>query len=121
MSNIYTNQSQAVKPQQGHVLNDLSKLEKELITRRGSVTEHGEIAMIEEALSQVKAAQEVALEQVTHSRVRAGIERDSKPKTVAGMALARGEQFKSYSGHGTSYIDYMKSNISGLEQLMSKN
>ncbi len=87
------------------------------MTRRGSVTEAGEITMIEEALSQVKAAQTVALE-ATNSRMAAGIERDPSP-TVQGMALARGEKFTSYNGHGNSYIGYMKANLNGLEDLIS--
>gem|GEM_PF-3189382 len=121
MSNIYTSQSQAAKPNQGQVLSDLTNLEKELMARRSSVTEIGEITMIEEALTQVKAAQQATVEQVTESRITAGLERDQTKSSIPSVALNRGEQFKSYSGHGTSYIDYMKTNIAGLAQLISKN
>ncbi len=87
--------------------------------RRGSVTEAGEIMMIEEALSQVKAAQTATLE-ISNSRISAGLERDPSP-TIQGMALNRGEKFTSYNGHGNSYIGYMKANIDGLGDLIRKN
>ncbi len=123
MGNIFTNQqSNSVHINPGQVTSDLSKLEKDLIARRGAATEQGEIAMLEEAITQVKAAQEVASEQITNSRIAAGIERDHVPAKahIPGRALAKGEKFESYNGHGNSYMDYMKSNIAGLEMLMKK-
>ncbi len=121
MSNVYSNQSPSIKPNQGQVLSDLSKLEKDLMARRSGLTEPGDIQMIEEQLMTIKVAQEATLEQVTQSRMQAGLERDVQTKTVPGMALSRGETFKSYNGHGNSYIDYMKSNIAGLALIISKN
>ncbi len=91
------------------------------MARRSGLTEPGDIQMIEEQLMTIKVAQEATLDQVNESRLRAGIERDAKNESIPGLALSRGETFKSYNGHGNSYIDYMKSNIAGLALIISKN
>jgi hypothetical protein len=121
VSNVYSNQGTSIQPNQGQVLSDLSKLEKDLMARRSGLTEPGDIQMIEEQLMTIKVAQEATLDQVNESRLRAGIERDAETESIPGAALARGEKFESYNGHGNNYINYMKSNIAGLAQLISKN
>lgn len=100
---------------QTSILSDLQKLEKDLMSQRSQVTNQAEVQMIDAALEEVKTAQESVSEQVSSSQTRVAAFRDEVPE-VEGMALQPGQKFKTYNDH----IDYMKSNLNGLNSLLMK-
>jgi len=118
MSQVFNNGSNVNQnPQQ--VMGDLQRLTDELISRRDSVTEEAEIADIELALEQLEEAKQTVqatVKPLNNIKVKAIPE-----AKVSGIALRPGEKFKSYNGHGISYIDYMSTNIKGLEELLAKS
>jgi hypothetical protein len=126
-------------------LAELNKLEAALMEQRGVASKQGGIEKIDAALGQLNEAKSAVEEKIASSKAKIAEERDSGLRThvnpldddfeipaspeatkkiktingVQGQGLVQGERFDSINGHGKSYNNFMKTNISGLNELLN--
>lgn len=135
---VTNNQIQKKSPAQ--LMTELDKVKEDLLAKRGSTTEVGEIADIDAALEQVSTAQQTLAPKIEKSKATITSERTEQNanfyginpspqlsprqheqiaaiKNVQGASLKKGDVFSSLNGHGLANNDYMRKNINGLFEL----
>jgi hypothetical protein len=122
-------------------LDQLDKLAHDLQQKKSSITEQGQIKMIDAALEKVNIARQEAEvgQKIINNQARLGQYNQVKPaveaqvvkqvsgvisdqiikiKSVPSAVIQPGQKFASMSGKEPSNISYMKTNIQGLFDLV---